>query len=209
MNHFNLSNYCNLLRLQLALLCSITAICILSSSTFAAIHQQSSDKEQSIQILVGETDLALFQVPQGKVVSVPVTIQYPNSDVEIGAISIRVSYDPTYLQPVGCANESEKESYTAFCNHKDEAGTILLNAIDLNGLDKDINLAVLEFHAIGSMGSKTNLAVEIKQITDLDGTELSYVGQDGIIEIMDANAIGCTGANTCTKYDIYLPILRQ
>jgi len=211
MNHlyFCLSDYYKILRQQAVLLSTIAAICLFSSNVLAATPQQESKEQQPIQVSIGEKDLTSFQIPQGKVISVPLTIQNTNEDLQVGALSLKIHYDATVLQPVDCVTSSDKNLY-ANCNHDGQPEMILLNAINTHGFSTTASLASLKFHALGSVGIQTDLMLEIKEMADIDGAEVLPTEQSGTVEILDENATVCArvGTSVCAEYNIYLPILR-
>jgi|GEM_PF-3675712 len=205
---FRLSNSYKIFKQSIAIVCSILAICLLSASTQLAVAQ-SSDDQQSVQVFIGKNITASYQIPEGKVVSIPVTVQSLDEGAKIGAISARVHYDTTLLQVTGCKTDPTESFDFALCNYETEAGVIAMNGVRLEGISGILNLALLEFHALGSAGQQTDLELEVKQVTDLQGKSLTSTGQSSSIEITDAGVSACTptSATVCSEYRVYLPTI--
>jgi len=98
----------------------------------------------------------------------------------LGASTIDISYDPSVISPLSCANDPNDLFDMALCNLAYQPNVVRFSALrSTAGATGTLPLADITYQAIGQAGECSSLGVALVTFSDPDGTPIAHVVQDG------------------------------
>jgi len=135
----------------------------------------------------------------------------------LGAATINVSYDPSVISPVSCANDPNDLFDMALCNLTYQPNIVRFGALrTTNGATGTLPLADITFQVVGAAGQCSDLDVVVVTFADPDGSPITTTDGDGQICVAMAGAsiLEATQANEgssipaisfCSEPDVFAP----
>jgi len=174
----------------------------------------NDDMLDSLGNVTGNEDVLVtigqFEIAPGGTITVPVIIETP-ADMDVGAVTMGVTYDPTLLDASTCQGSPDQSFGTAFCNiiqtNGVETGRIRIAATEIQGMTGQGIVAKAVFTAIGAAGATAALTLDVEELADTNGNALPTTMNHGLVSIVNPSiapsSVTIVGATTGTTGELY------
>lgn len=157
---------------------------------FAAMTLQTAFAQEEVRAYTGNYILQADA-------STDVKIKLESGDAEIWAFTIALTYDPEIVEQTECV----LESFTGFCNSP-RPGVVGISGVNTDGPSGNLELATINFQALGISGNSTSLTMAISTLADESGNAIPYTVEEG--KIIIGSGAGGTAASR-----IFLPTISR